>query len=106
MILSGVDEKFNNWRTLTGELRQYHPGLKMSRIKGQPKGDLVVIGDSVQNVIILQNKSKMKEALGKNVKQTSKVQTKRFAIKGVPTDITDIDFIEFLDLNKNLLRQG
>ena len=51
-----------------GELRQYHPSLKISRIKELPKGDFVVIGDSVQDLIILQNESKMKAALGKNVK--------------------------------------
>ena len=88
-------------------MRQYHSSLKISRIKELPKGDFVVIGDSVQDVIILQNESKMKAALGKNVKislpkafQTSKVQTKSLAIKGVPTDTTDIEFKEFLDLNK------
>ena len=49
----------------------------------------------------------MRVALGKNVKvslpkafQTNKVQTKSFAIKGVPTDITDTEFLEFLDLSK------
>ena len=49
----------------------------------------------------------MKAALGKNVKtslskafQTSKEQTKSLAVKGVPTDITDDEFKEFLDLNK------
>ena len=49
----------------------------------------------------------MKAASGKNVKvslpkafQTNKVQTKSLAIKGVPTDITDKEFQEFLDLNK------
>ena len=49
----------------------------------------------------------MKAALGKNVKislpkafQTSKEQTKSLAVKGVPTDITDTEFKEFLDLNK------
>ena len=68
VILSSVDEKVKNWRTLMGELRQYHPSLKISRIKELPKGDFVVIGDSVQDVIILQNESKMKAALGKNVK--------------------------------------
>ena len=89
------------------ELRKYHSSLKISKIKELPKGDFVVIGDSVQDVIILQNTSKMKAAPGKNVKislhkafQTSKVQTKRIAIKGVPTDIMDIEFKEFLDLNK------
>ena len=49
----------------------------------------------------------MKAALGKNVKvslpkayQTSKSQNKILAIKGVPTDITENEFKEFLDLNK------
>ena len=47
-----------------GELRQYHPGLKITSIKGLPRGDFVVIGDSVQDVIILQSETKMKAALG------------------------------------------
>ena len=51
-----------------GESRQYHPGLKISRIKELPKGDFVVIGDSVQDVTLLQNENKMKAALGKKVK--------------------------------------
>ena len=45
--------------------------------------------------------------MNKNVKvslpkafQTNKVQTNSLAIKGVPTDITDSEFTEFLDLNK------
>ena len=49
----------------------------------------------------------MKAALGKNVKvsllkafQTNKVQTKSLAMKGIPSDITDSEFTEFLDLNK------
>ena len=90
-----------------GELRQYHPSLKISRIKELPKGNFVVIVDAVQDVIILQNESKVKAALDKNVKislpkafQTSIVQTKSLAMKGLPTDITDKEFKEFLDLNK------
>ena len=90
-----------------GELRQYHPSLKVSSIKELPKGDFIVIGDSVQDMIILQNESKMKAALGQKVKislpkafQTSKVQNKRLAIKGAPTDITETEFKESLDLNK------
>ena len=31
---------------------------------------------------------------------TSKEQTKSLTVKGVPTDITDDEFKEFLDLNK------
>ena len=49
----------------------------------------------------------MKYASGKNVKislpkafQTSKEQTKNLSVKGVPTDISDDEFKEFLDLNK------
>ena len=90
-----------------GELRRYHPGLKVSQTKELPKGDFLVIGDSMQDVIILQSETKMKAALGKNVKvslpkafQTNNTQNKILAIKGVPTDITDDEFREFLDLNK------
>ena len=36
-----------------GELRQYHPSLKVSQIKELPKGDFLVIEDSVQDVVIL-----------------------------------------------------
>ena len=90
-----------------GELRQYHPCLKVSNVKELPKGDFLLIGDSIQDVVILQNESKMKAALGQKVKvslpkayQTNKVPNKRLAVKGVPTDITEAEFKEFLDLNK------
>ena len=50
---------------------------------------------------ILQNENKMKAAPGKNVKiSLSKEQTKRPAVKEVPTDITDNEFKEFQDLHK------
>ena len=107
VILSGVDIKFKNWTSVMGELRQYHPSLKVSEIKELPNGDFLVIGDSIQDIIILQRETKMKAVLGKNVKvslpkafQTNKTQSKSLAIKGVPTDITDKEFLEFLDLNK------
>ena len=51
-----------------GELRQYHPSLKVSQIKELPKGDFLVIRDLVQNVVILQSETKMRATLGKNVK--------------------------------------
>ena len=50
------------------KLRQFHSSLKISQIKDLPKGDFLTIGDSVQEVIILQSETKMKTALGKNVK--------------------------------------
>ena len=107
VIISGVDPKIKNWRQLMGELRQCHPCLKVSNVKELPKGDLLLIGDSIQDAVILQNESKMKAALGEKVKislpkayQTNKVPNKRLAVKGVPTDITEAEFKEFLDLNK------
>ena len=90
-----------------GELRQHHPSLKISQIKELAKGGLLVVGDSPQDAVILQNESKMQAALGKNVRislpkanQISQKQNKCLAVKGVPTDLTEADFKEFLDLNK------
>ena len=106
VILSGIKEEHKNWRKLLGELRQFHPSLKISQIK-ESKVDFLIIGDSMQDVLILQRENKIKAALGQNVKdslpkafQTNKQQTKRLAVKGVPTDISDSEFKEFLDLNK------
>ena len=107
VIFSGIDAKFQNWRAIMGELRQHHPSLKISQIKELAKGGLLVVGDSLQDAVILQNESKMKAALGKNVRislpkayQISQKQNKCLAVKGMPTDITETDFKEFLDLNK------
>ena len=107
VILSGIKAEHKNWRKLLGELRQFHPGLKVSQIKELPKGDFLIIGDSIQDVLILQSENKMKAALGQNVKvslpkafQTNKQQTKSLAVKGVPSDISDSEFKEFLGLNK------
>ena len=90
-----------------GELRQHHPSLKISKVKALAKGDLLVVGDSPQDAVILQTESKMKAALGKNVRvslpkayQTTQTKKKCLAVKGVPTDITANEFTEFLDLNK------
>ena len=51
-----------------GELRQHHPSLRISKVKALKKGDLLVVGDSPQDAIILQSELKMKAALGKNVR--------------------------------------
>ena len=72
VIIIGVDKKFKNWRQLLGELRQYHPSLRFNHIKELPKGDFLVIGDSVQDMIILESESKMKAALGQKVKVSLK----------------------------------
>ena len=39
VILSCVDGKFKNWRSIMGEMRQCHPSLKVSQTKELPKGD-------------------------------------------------------------------
>ena len=61
----------------------------------------------MQDVIILQNENKMKAAPGQNVKvslpkafKINKQQTKSLAVTGVPSDISDSEFKEFLGLNK------
>ena len=51
-----------------GELRQHRPSLRISKVKALQKGDLLVVGDSPQDALILQSESKMKAALGKNVR--------------------------------------
>ena len=89
------------------ELRQHHPSLKISKVKALQKGDLLVVGDSPKDPIVLQSESKMKATLGKNIKvslpeayQIAKQKNKCLVVKGVLTDLTDEDFKEFLDLNK------
>ena len=49
VILSGIDEKFKTWRSVMGDSRQHHPSLKISQVKELAKGDLLVVGDSVQD---------------------------------------------------------
>ena len=69
-----------------GELRQFHPSLNISQIKELSKGDFLIIGDSVQDIIIPRQKCKIKSSQSLPNK---KAQTKSLAVKGVPTDITD-----------------
>ena len=77
------------------------PWSQSSSIKALPKGNFVIIGDSLQDVLILQSETKMKAALGQKVKislpkafQTNKVSTKSLSVKGVLTDITEAEFKE------------
>ena len=93
VILSNIDEKFQTWRQVMGELRPHHPSLRISKVKALQKGDLLVVGDSPQDAVILQSESKMKAALGKNVRvslpkayQITKQKNKYLVVKGVPTD--------------------
>ena len=85
-----------------GELRQHHPSLRISKVKALRKSDLLVVGDSPQDAVILQSESKMKAALSKYVRvslpkayQITKQKHKCLVVKGVPTDFTEEDFKEF-----------
>ena len=65
-----------------GELRQHHPSLRISKVKALKKGDLLVIGDSPQDAIILQSEPKMKAAqtLGSVYLKPTKLQNKKTSV--------------------------
>ena len=73
------------------ELSQYHPELRVSRVK---------------DVLTLQSEKKMKSCLGKNLKISLpkayqiKEKNKTLVVKGVPTEFTNDEFKQILDHNK------
>ena len=89
------------------ELRQFHPSLRVSKVQELKNNRFLVIGDTPRDVAILQSDNKMKACLGQNVSaslpkayQTAKTASKTLVVKGVPTEVSEKDFKEFLDLNK------
>ena len=66
----------------------------------------LIIGDTPRDVAILQSETKMKACLGQNVKISlpkayqSSQPKKSLVIKGVPAEVSEQEFKEFLDLNK------
>ena len=89
------------------ELRQFHPSLRVSKVQELKNNRFLVIGDTPRDVAILQSDDKMKACLGQNVSaslpkayQTAKTASKTLVVKGVPTEVSEKDFKEFLDLNK------
>ena len=104
IILSDVDPKFNSVVKLMSELRQFHPSLRVSKIQELKNNRFLVIRDTPRDVAILQNDNKMKACLGQNVSaslpkayQTAKTASKTLVVKGVPTEVSEKDFKEFLD---------
>ena len=53
VIFSGIDTKFQNWRSIMGELKQRRHGLKISQIKELAKRGLLAVGDSPKDAVIL-----------------------------------------------------
>ena len=89
------------------ELRQFHPSLRVSKVQELKNNRFLVIGDTPRDVAILQSDNKIKACLGQNVSaslpkayQTAKTASKTLVVKGVPTEVSEKDFKEFLDLNK------
>ena len=106
VILSDVDPKFSTKVKLMSELKQFHPNIKVSKVLEKKNNSFLIIGNTPRDVAILQSENKMKACLGQNVKislpkayQTSKPK-KSLVIKGVPTEVSEQEFKEFLDLNK------
>ena len=107
IILSDLDPKFNSVVKLMSELRQFHPSLRVSKVQELKNNRFLVIGDTPRDVSILQSDNKMKACLGQNVSaslpkayQTAKTASNTLVVKGVPTEVSEKDFKEFLDLNK------
>ena len=55
IILSEVDPKFNSVIKLMSELKQFHPSLRVSKIQEPKNSRFLVIGDTPEDVAILQN---------------------------------------------------
>ena len=107
IILSDVDPNFNSVVKLMSELRQFHPNLRVSKVKELKNNRFLVIRDTPRDVAILQRDNKMKACPGQNVLaslpkayQTAKTVSKTLVVKRVPTEVSEKDFKEFLDLNK------
>ena len=88
------------------ELSQYHPELRVSRVKALPNQSFLIVGNTPQDIVILQSENKMKDCLGKNLKVTlprayqNQTKSKTLVVKGVPTEFTDEEFKQILDHNK------
>ena len=103
----GIDPKFDTPVRIMGELRQYHPILRVFQIKQSQKG-WIFIGDTPKNFAILQSETKMKQVLGSKVKvslpksyhSADASKSKFLVFKGVSINITVDEFKELLDFSK------
>ena len=106
VIFRDADPKFTSVKEIMSELSQYHPELRVSRVKDLPNKRFLIIGNTPRDVIILQNENKMKACLGKNLKISlpkayqNKEKSKTLVVKGVPTEFTNEEFKQAIDSNK------
>ena len=106
VIPSDVDPKFSTNVKPMSELKQFHQHIKVSKVLEKNNNSFLIVGDTTRDVAILQSKNKMKACLGQSVKislpkayQTSQPK-KSLVIKGVPAQVSEQEFKEFLDLSK------
>ena len=105
IIFRDAEEKFKSVKQVMSELSQYHPELRVSRVKDLPNRSFLVVGNTPRDVVILQSENKMKACLGQNLKISlpkayqNQTKSKTLVIKGVPTEFTDDEFKQVLDLN-------
>ena len=88
------------------ELKQFHPHIKVSKVLEKKNHSFLIIGDTPRDVAILQSETKMKACLGQNVKISlpkayqSTQPKKTLVVKGVPAEVSEQEFKDFLELNK------
>ena len=68
IIFRYPDAKFTSVKQVMSELSQYHPELRVSRVKDLPNQSFLIVGNTPRDVVILQSETKMKACLGKNLK--------------------------------------
>ena len=106
VILRDVDPKLCTKVKLMSELKQFHPHIKVSKVLEKKNNSFLITGDTPRDVAILQSETKMKACLGQNVKISlpkayqSSQPKKSLVIKGVPAEVSEQEFKEFLDLDK------
>ena len=93
IIISGVNPKFRTALLVTTEPKQYRPSFNCTRVKLFKNGNFLTVGDTPKDCAILQNESKMKVALGPNVKvslpqafHSAKKQSHKVLVKGISTN--------------------
>ena len=106
VIFRDADPKFKSVKQVMSELSQYHPELRVSRVKDLPNKGFLIIGNTPRDVLTLQSEKKMKACLGQNLKISLpkayqiKEKSKTRVVNGVPTEFADNEFRQVLDYNK------
>ena len=67
LIATGIDLKCNTQIRIMSELRQYHPNLRIFRIKHTQNG-WIFVGDAPKDFAILQSEPEMQKVFGKTLR--------------------------------------